>query len=397
MGNKNNTAEKEYLKKIQRLPCSIKSNYQYCKCFEKIPFKKLDYTQMNEYIYEFIESDENSSSLGVLENQMELDINILHNNNKYKDLAKNVTKNYKKSKYFVGKYILGTLNINLENISFDKGYKKVFSDIAKSNTNDEEKSSELEDQLETIGYYVPLQIEIGAMFSLKIDDFKMNRNSSSSYNFDSNIELSDYKGNYKREKISEEDMQKLFSFQYKNIKGGDIKVENFEDWKKTVNLENAEVIGYKNLKKITDLIKGISYKLEGAIKIVDEKYRARKKYFEIIESLKGKYNTSVRTGMDTYENGICHEESKSPKIEVFKYECKGDGKFFSTIKKYINRSFLHVIVGYKIISCWGDGTNGRWTLNNDPLLSYEISAEFLSQKFRGERFEVEVYVMEVPE
>ena len=271
----------------------------------------------------------------------------MHNNNKYKDLAKNVTKNYKKSKYFVGKYILGTLNINLENISFDKGYKKVFSDIAKSNTNDEEKSSELEDQLETIGYYVPLQIEIGAMFSLKIDDFKMNRNFSSSYNFDSNIELSDYKGNYKREKISEEDMQKLFSFQYKNFKGGDIKVENFEDWKKTVNLENAEVIGYKNLKKITDLIKGISYKLEGAIKIVDEKYRARKKYFEIIESLKGKYNTSVRTGMDTYENGICHEESKSPKIEVFKCECKGDGKFFQILKNISMVPFYMLLLAIK--------------------------------------------------
>ena len=51
--------------------------------------------------------------------------------------------------------------------------------------------------------------------------------------------------------------------------------------------------------------------------------------------------------MDTYENGICHEESKSPKIEVFKCECKGDGKFFQILKNISMVPFYMLLLAIK--------------------------------------------------
>ena len=47
--------------------------------------------------------------------------------------------------------------------------------------------------------------------------------------------------------ITKEDLYQMFSSKQKIIKGGNLFEENFEKQKKTVNLENAVVAGYKNL------------------------------------------------------------------------------------------------------------------------------------------------------
>ena len=66
--------------------------------------------------------------------------------------------------------------------------------------------------------------------------------------------------------ISEENWKSIFSSGQINIIGGDIGVKDFESWKKTITLDNAQVIGYKILKPITEFIPDkYSFKLKGAI------------------------------------------------------------------------------------------------------------------------------------
>ena len=70
-----------------------------------------------------------------------------------------------------------------------------------------------------------------------------------------------------------------------------------------------------------------------------------------------------------------------------------DGKAFSRVEKQFNENFTGIIVGFEIDDCWNDGTNGKWEVN-DALLSYNIKAKFVSQLFRGQRYNLRVYTME---
>ena len=67
----------------------------------------------------------------------------------------------------------------------------------------------------------------------------------------------------------------------------------------------------------------------------------------------------------------------------------------SFAKGKINKSYDNIIVGWKIIDRWKDGTNGKWKVSFCPLLSYSIDINFVSQWFRGENFGVEIYIMEI--
>ena len=58
---------------------------------------------------------------------------------------------------------------------------------------------------------------------------------------------------------------------------------------------------------------------------------------------------------------------------------------FQKVRNEYNNSFENIIVGWKIEDVWKDVTNGDWEINY-PLLSHEINVIFISQTFRGERF-----------
>ena len=67
------------------------------------------------------------------------------------------------------------------------------------------------------------------------------------------------------------------------------------------------------------------------------------------------------------------------------------------MKGNINKTFESLIVGWKVIDNWKDGTNGTWEVSKCPLLTYNIDVTFISKLFKGQHFTVEVYLMEVPE
>ena len=82
-------------------------------------------------------------------------------------------------------------------------------------------------------------------------------------------------------------LNEFYSNSKKNIIGGDLKKDNFEDWKLSINEKNAEIINYDNIIKITDLLdEDIKIKLKIPLKIIDEKYEKRKNYYETVNKLK---------------------------------------------------------------------------------------------------------------
>lgn len=387
---------KERLMEISQLPCAIKLNGDFCKCFEKVPFNKIDLVKKTEYRFEFLESEENNINLDTLEFENMFDINIMRDESKFKYQVRSLDSDSKKSIFYVGKYILYTLNIYRDDLKFTKGYNNRFGIIAKES--DVQRQFELLDkEFSTIGYYVPLQIEIGGKFTFNADNFIQNQISKSSLKSNANIDLKFIKNNINFFNLTKEDLYHMFSSTQKILRGGDIFVENFEQWKKTVNLENAVVVGYKNLQKIETLIReDFSSQLKGALQLLDDKYNARKEYYTICEDLKriksNNKNLGRRNG--SYQEGFCHTKNV-PKIDVIKYECSETGRMFQKVRNEYNNSFENIIVGWKIEDVWKDGTNGDWEINS-PLLSHEINVKFISQTFRGERFNLEVYVMEIP-
>ena len=100
---------------------------------------------------------------------------------------------------------------------------------------------------------------------------------------------------------------------------------------------------------------------------------------------------------DSYQEGECYTRDKKPKIVVEKYPFRDKGIAFDKIERNEIHSFQHIIVGWKIISNWKDGTIGEWEIFDCPLLSHEINAKFISKMFRGQSFILEVYLMETPD
>lgn len=96
-----------------------------------------------------------------------------------------------------------------------------------------------------------------------------------------------------------------------------------------------------------------------------------------------------------WSNGICEENKK---LNIYKklIEIGCHGKLFQ--KRIIEReeTFDDIIVGWKIESRWRDGTNGEWKLKENPLLKKKIDIKFISQRFRGERFDIYIYLMKYP-
>ena len=124
----------------------------------------------------------------------------------------------------------------------------------------------------------------------------------------------------------------------------------------------------------------------------------RNDYYKLKKQVRGYGNGPTQGSSDEYDwsNGITNE-SDYPKVYSKFYERKCDGKPFQKMRLYLDEKFDDIIVGWKISSRWRDGTNGEWNMEGNPLLTNKIKIEFVSQSFRGERFDIYVYLMKYPE
>ena len=167
MGNNENKGDSKIINPLIqkfKFPYAIKSDGGITYCFKDISAKDIVIQSREEYFLDKVQSHENNSSIGNLEIENDLQINFLLNDHKFKHQANNIKSEEKKYNYLLGKYILYYINIKPDNIKFSKHYKDQISDIIKHYHDDKERFKNLDELFQNIGFYVPLQIEIGAKF-----------------------------------------------------------------------------------------------------------------------------------------------------------------------------------------------------------------------------------------
>ena len=160
--------------------------------------------------------------------------------------------------------------------------------------------------------------------------------------------------------------------------------------------DGKKYIGNVEILKFLDINNDI---IKKKMKIFSKKEnKEEEQYYNILNELK-KNKNDIRRGDWTefdWSNGIC-KERESPKIYCIETELKTDGSFLQrSVLKY-EKNFDDIIVGWRIDSKWRDGTNGEWESENNPLLKHNVNFTFTSQRFRGERFGVLIYLMKFPE
>lgn len=418
------------LKKKNILPCALKSDpygtiIKYSECFEPLQFSQIrcrkEDTSENK-IFE-IENEYLQKEIDTLDVQTFLDISCFHCDSEFKRKAEKIDGYKKKKTSIVAKYILSSFSIDQLDVRLKSKWEKKIEDIANSYSSTQEKAKELDEIFKVIGYFIPLEIKVGGLFTYIIDDnkledsnkinndFNMNAKYEGTFLFQKKVEKNNnddtdeksnkitLKTNGKSTlgKVNDDTNNAKYFLYHSKIKGGNKNKSNLDEWKSSITFENSEIIEYKNFTKIKNILdKDLVNKLSNPLEIIEQKYEGRKKYFIIVQELKNKNSNSRLKGTNSEFNGRCKEED-FPLIYCKKYDAKSDGSFMKTIKLSVCQSFNDIIVGWKINCCWNDGTNGTWTLTEDPLLKKEIKVTFVSQKHRGESFEVFVYLMKIPD
>ena len=196
----------------------------------------------------------------------------------------NFNQNLRNSYYLIVKKVLYTLNIKQDDLQFTKFYKNIFSRKYK---NDNESFSELDRLFQSIGYYAPLQIEIGGFFAFDASEIINNEFSDSQLKSDTDLQLKILNAKNNFSKISKNYLESKFCSSQTKINGGDTNEKVMTKWEKTLTLENAAVIGYKNLVEIISLIpEKYFYNIKGGIDLFKKKYDARNEYVKIYDNIK---------------------------------------------------------------------------------------------------------------
>ncbi len=204
-----------------------------------------------------------------------------------------------------------------------------------------------------------------------------------------NLDINANYGNEVKNNLNE-----FYSNSKKIIIGGDLKKDNFEDWKLSINEKNAEIINYDNIIKITDLLdEDIKIKLKVPLKIIDEKYEKRKNFYETVNkikqikksgTIKRSGNGNYELGFDNYYNNLIYSQTRI--IE------KGRG--WGTVTANEDISTNDIIVGIKIIP--EKNNDGKWEIKENPLLTNQMSIKFESEFYHGINYTLILYLMKLP-
>ena len=357
---------------------------------DDIPDNKLIFKEENSYSYKkvVIENQENSNQDASLDFSLKVDLTFYFDS-KYNQKVKNVEQSSQKSTYIVVNYYLSSLAIKRENIPINEYFLKKIIKIANSDSSDADKAAKLIKIFSEFGYFIPLNIKIGGYFYKKIDNNESYKNYEKLLELESKLDSDEIKSNAEYKNLLNTFIKNFYSEENIYIVGGDINKLDIEEWKSSLNYGNAQIIEYNNLIKITDLLDDfldddIYDKLENPLKLVEKKYKNRELYYETLKKAKEyKTNDINISGRDSKRNGLCEKNELIYSVIFNIYEKK----------RLIDESFNDIIVGWKIISKWDDGTNGSYVLTNDPILTNKIKCEFESRAFRKQDFDLEVFLM----
>ena len=424
-----------FLKEKNIIPCALKSDssgniLSYIDCFEKVQISDIKYRKEGISEHNIFETEyENlNKNIETLDTQTFIDISCIHCDPEFKRKAEKKDGTTKKKTSIVIKYILYSFSIDQQYIQLSPYWIGKIRDIANSYDSDEEKAKELDEIFKVIGYFIPLEVKVGGLFTCNTDETKndnlnkINNELNYKTNFESNLlfqkkfennndeNSENDKGNGNTSKIivkgkgngswketNDKTKNDKYFLNHSIIKGGNIYAKNLEEWVNSLTFKDSEIIEYLNITKVKNILDGnLKNMLKIPLEMVEKKYKMRKDYIKTFEKLKNMNIHTQYRGNSSISQGIC-EEKECPLIVCKKFDAKGDGSFLRKLTLSVCESFNDIIVGYHINSCWHDGTNGEWKLNEDPILKKSINIYFESQKNRGESFEVFVYLMKFPE
>ena len=393
----------EYLKKTKVFPCFLISKElgKIETIFDGFEKENLSIQKIkeNSFIVTYQESEQDFRM--IIDSQYTEDISLFGNPLEFKAKINKKEERQSSQKIFVGEYKLYSFNIKEEDLSFSKYYIEKFQQIAKSNISDEEKSEELENIFKDTGYYIPRKIYIGGMMISRDNQFSRANTDGLDISINSNIDKNSMNNAISGSNNSK--FNEIYHSQSTKIIGGDYQAKTFDDWIKSIHLENANIVECGNIIEAKNILgDDLKKQLEKPLKIINEKYSKRKKYLEKMDYLLNlrKEKLCEMKNYGNFNRGFCEEinEISQPKIYMKSFDVVTKTVFFPPIvyENFHYQSNEDIIVGFYIHDNRGDGHNGQWTIKNEPLGSKEITIEFGSGFLREQNFTINVYFMKKP-
>ena len=387
----------EFLKKTPIFPCFVKSDGVKIETnfdgFEKenIRIQKI---QENSFIVKYQESKHDFQI--IMDRDLSEDISA-YGNFKFDGKIRGKKESSSSKQLFIGEFKLYSFNIRQEDLAFSKYYIYKFQQVANNNLSDEEKVKQLEDIFKNTGYYIPKKIYIGGMLINNVNQFSNSQNNSFDISINSNIEINTT--NLSARNSSK--FNEIYNSASTQIIGGDRFAKTFEDWLKSINLQNSSVIECCNMTRSKDILDSdLQKQLEVPLRLIDEKYERRKNFLKYFDQFNENEKLVEKQGYGNFTRGLCQikNANNEPRIYMENYHIFTQTTFFPPIHyEEFHKEFKdNYIIGFEIIDNRGDGHNGQWTIKNEPLLSKGITIEFASGFLREQDFTVNIYLMEVP-
>jgi len=146
-------------------------------------------------------------------------------------------------------------------------------------------------------------------------------NSMNSLDFSLNVDKNLDKSSFCSEEKSK--FNKIYNSQSTQIIGGDNQAKTFEDWIKSINLTNSNVIECCIIITANNILDDeLKKQLEIPLKLINEKYDRIKKYLNNINQVKDK-KICLTKGYGNFNRGLCEEKNVSNepriKMESFKF------------------------------------------------------------------------------
>ena len=370
-----------------------------------IPESKVRFTEKYSSVVENIKSYQLTKVSGKFDTSISTDISIFHNDFNFQAHVQKIKdEEYNSdSTYLIAKYNLGSLSINNDDISMSDEMKKKINYISEDITlNDIDKAKELDKIFRSYGFFIPLTINIGGQFIVDSKEIEKTTNENFLNELITKIDATIKYNNIPIDGVIDSNisysiqniMKEMYVFKKTSIVGGNIYKNNFDDWLSTLTLENCDITGYGNIIPVTDLLDyELKRKLSVPLKQIEKKYMNRKKYIEIFQDLQKKVRNEVwqkeREGNDG--DGIV-EENDLIYVKKFKVE-KGWSYFYAD--QDFSEIFPDMIVGWKTVS--SKEHNGKWTIEENPLLQNSLKIHFSSGWLRGINYEIYIYLLDYPD
>jgi len=383
-----------YLKK--KVPCSLvlKDGGKIDICYEGLEDLSQDKIKfVEEFTSDHIDS-ENYENYYIYDGKIfSSEIEYLSERDNFKIMQGKYFGSAEEKKMEITIYKLMSINLEQKDLKFNEYYLNKFKKIANEDISNEEKASMLDKIFQNIGLCIPKKIFIGGLY-IKNATKKILSNFSNynkGYNFGEDLQFASYESNYSS--YFNKSFNRISRDNNKKIIGGDITIDDINEWKKSINLKNSAIIEYTNIIDARELLDDeLQKKLKIPFQMLIDKRKNREIYLKQIKN----NNLTKKKGYKDLKIGFCEVVTKRydfPEIYKLSFPIRTPAAYFGCYTEKLEKNFNDIIVGVNIIDNRKDEYNGQWTFKSNPLLTKEINITFVSCFDRAQKYVVDIYLM----